>query len=118
MIPGRNRAALPQDHHNENLLLLFLSENSYEPFQPKTPNEQLGDILFRNLYNPNPPAFWKNLTVGTRILENVCDRPRLWEMVTGIMQVSPSLLGSKVCSASALYGDANNDSIGVSQPHK
>lgn len=112
-IPGKARD-FPGDRNNQDCLLHFLSENVQELSQPKGPDEKLADILFRNLYGPQPIASWSHLISENRILENACLRPNLWEMANNLMLVSPSLLGTRVASASALYAHAHNDTLGVS----
>ena len=112
-IPGTVQD-FPGDVNNKDSLLYFLAENSQEPSLPKMPDEKLADILIRNLYKPQPMTSWSHLIGENRILENACRRPELWEMVNAIMHVSPSLLGIKVASATALHAEAHNNSLGVS----
>ena len=104
----------PGDQKNKDLLLYFLSENPQEPSQPKNPDEKLADILFRNLYTPQSIEAWSHLIRDSRALENTCRKERVWEMVNSVMQVSPSLLGTWVTSASMLSSHGSNDSLGVS----
>jgi hypothetical protein len=108
------RKDFPGDRHDKDALLRFLSENSPEPLQLKTPNERLAELLFQNLYKPQPLEAWKIASGDNRIVGNICQRPRLWEMVTNLMQVLPSLLGTRLSSASELYTEATNHTMGVS----
>lgn len=111
---ARDTQDFPGEQKNEDLLLHFLSENPQESSVLKSVDEKLADILFRNLYGPQPSQSWSHLVKGSRILKNVCERERVWRMVNAVMQVSPSLLGTEVTSASILGHHANNNSLGVS----
>ncbi|KAF9641842.1 hypothetical protein BDM02DRAFT_3194451, partial [Thelephora ganbajun] len=103
----------PGGQNDPEVLLRFLSENPQEPSQPKIPDERLADILFRNLYNRQPVKSWSHLISDNRILQNTCYRPRLWDMVVAVMQVSPLLLGTNVTSGSVLYTHASNHCLGA-----
>jgi hypothetical protein len=97
---------------DKDVLFRFLSENSDAPSLPKTPDEKLADILFRNLWDPKPKESWDHLMDG--VVKVVFQRPQAWEMVNAVMEVSPSLLGTRVMSASALYAQRANHGLAVS----
>ena len=103
----------PGPKNDEELPLHFLSENAEEQLWPKLPDEQLAEILFCNLYNPQSVEAWSHLISDNQILEQTCHQPQLWNMVIAIMQVLPLLLGANVTSASMLHSNANNHCLGV-----
>lgn len=104
----------PGDRGDRDAVLRFLAENTPEPALPKGPDEQIADILFRNLYEPQTQGSLKHLPHVDRAVFDICSRPRLWEMLKEMMRVSPSLLGTKVCSASELKNELKSDALGVS----
>ena len=62
----------PGPKNDEEFLLHFLSENAEEQSWPKLPDERLAEILFRNLYKPQPVEKWSDLISNNWILEQTC----------------------------------------------
>jgi hypothetical protein len=112
-IPKETRC-FPGSKEDPDVLLRFLSESTAQPQLPKGPDERLADILFKNLYKPQHVDFWKHLIGTSRVVSTICFRPRLWEMVNNVMQVSPSLLGTRVSSSSELHTNRDHPALGVS----